>query len=126
MLREIRYQLIELARLKTPWSYTQLNEQLQLGLNFANSYDRNLIGEWLGEISRHEFSQQRPLLSALVIHQSKDREQGDGFYRLCEDLIGIPWDQLKAKKTFEIDCMKECYAFWKDNSNYKKYKNDFK
>lgn len=126
MIKEIRDKLIELARLKTPWSYSQLNDQLQLGLNFGNGYDRDLIGEWLGEISIHEFEKGRPLLSSLIIHQAKDREQGDGFYKLCEGLLGKPWQELKADKNFEIEKMKECYAFWKDNDNYKQFKNDYK
>lgn len=125
MKREIRKKLIELARLKTPWSYSQLNEHLQLGLNFKNILDRDLIGEWLGEISTHEFEKGRPLLSALIIYQSKDREQGDGFYKLCEEIYGKPWQELKANKNFEIEKMKDCYAFWKDNDNYKKFKNDY-
>ena len=125
MLKEIRDKLIELARLKTPWTYSQLNDQLQLGLNFNNEYDRKLIGEWLGEISVHEFERKRPLLSSLIIHQAKDREQGDGFYKLCEELYGTPWEDLKANKDFEVEKMKECYAFWKKNDNYKKYKKDF-
>ncbi|NOU17251.1 MAG: hypothetical protein HOO91_06795 [Bacteroidales bacterium] len=125
MKKDIRKKLIELARLKTPWSYSQLNDQLQLGLNFQNGYDRDLIGEWLGEISRHEFEKGRPLLSSLVIHQGRDREQGDGFYKLCEELLGTPWEQLKEDKNFEIEKMKECYAFWKEGENYRKYKNDW-
>lgn len=125
MEKEIRNKLIELARLKTPWTYSELNEQLQLGLNFKNDYDRVLIGEWLGAISKHEFVRERPLLSALIIHQAKDREQGDGFYKLCEELYQKPWQELKANKNFELEKMKECYAFWKDNENYKKYKTDF-
>jgi hypothetical protein len=125
MLREIRNKLIELARYKTPWSYSQLNEQLQLGLNFNNAYDRGLIGEWLGEISMHEHNKNRPLLSSLIIHQNIDREQGDGFYKLCEYLYGIYWEDLKADKGFEIEKMKECYTFWKDNNNYKKFKDDY-
>lgn len=124
MVIEIRNKLIELARLKTPWTYTQLNEQLELGLDFTNGYDRELVGEWLGEISIHEFERGRPLLSSLIIHQSKDRLQGDGFYKLCEELYKISWDVLKADKNFEIEKMKECYAFWKNNDNYKNYKND--
>ena len=86
MIKDIRLKLIELAKLKTPWSYSQLNEQLQLGLKFENPYDRDLIGEWLGEVSVHEHLKGRPLLSALIIHKSSDREQGDGFYKLCEKL----------------------------------------
>jgi hypothetical protein len=125
MIKEIRSKLIELARLKTPWTYSQLNEQLLLGLNFNNAYDRDLIGEWLGEISIIEHSKGRPLLSALIIHKSSDREQGNGFYKLCGEIYGKQWEALKADKDFEIEKMKECYAFWKDNENYKNYKNDY-
>lgn len=124
-MKEIRDKLIELARLKTPWSYSQLNEQLLLGLNFNNGYDRELIGEMLGEISVSEHLKGRPLLSALIIHKSSDREQGNGFYKLCGEIYGKDWEDLKADKNFELDRMKECYAFWKDNENYKKYKNDY-
>jgi hypothetical protein len=125
MEREIREKLIELARLKTPWSYSQLNEQLLLGLNFKNDYDRNLIGEFLGDISIHEYEKGRPLLSSLIIHKSSDREQGNGFYKLCSGIYGKKWEDLKADKDFELERMKECYSFWKDNENYKKYKNDY-
>jgi len=125
MEREIREKLIELARNKTPWSYSQLNEQLLLGLNFKNDYDRNLIGEFLGDISMHEYQKGRPLLSSLIIHKSSDREQGNGFYKLCSEIYGKKWEDLKADKDFELERMKECYSFWKDNENYKKYKNDY-
>lgn len=125
MIKDIRLKLIELARLKTPWSYSQLNEQLQLHLDFKNPYDRELIGDWLGEISLHEFHMKRPLLSSLIIHKSNDREQGDGFYKLCEQIYGDDWKSLKADKDFELNEMKKCYSFWKDNENFKKYKNDY-
>jgi hypothetical protein len=125
MITDIRRQLIELARLKTPWSYTQLNEQLLLGLNFNSVLDRKLIGDWLGEIAIHEYEKGRPLLSALVIHKSIDREQGDGFYKLCSEIFGGNWEDLKADPNFELEKMKECYSFWKDNENYRNFKNDF-
>lgn len=46
MIHEIRKQLIDLARSKTTWSYSQLNNQLQLNLNFTDPSHRKLIGEW--------------------------------------------------------------------------------
>lgn len=125
MLKLIRLKLIELARNKTPWTYSQLNDQLQLGLNFKDINDRDLIGEWLGEISLYEYSKGRPLLSSLIIHKSGDREQGDGFYKLCAELYGEDWKNLKSNSNFELECMKDCYAFWKDNENHKMYKNDY-
>lgn len=125
MIYEIRKQLIDLARSKTTWSYSQLNNQLQLNLNFDDPSDRKLIGEWLGEISLHENERERPLLSALIIHKGKDKEQGDGFYKLCQDIYNKNWEDLKANKNFEIEKITECFTFWKNNDNYKKFKNDF-
>lgn len=122
MDREIRTKLIELARLRTTWSYSQLNEQLLLNLNFNDASDRILIGEWLGEISIYEHKNNRPLLSCLITHQDKMREQGDGFYKLCEELLDIPWQDLKADKEWENKQIATCYKFWLDPENYKKYK----
>ncbi|WBX97992.1 hypothetical protein [Chryseobacterium gambrini] len=125
MIHEIRKQLIDLARSKTTWSYSQLNNQLQLNLNFDDPSDRRLIGEWLGDISLHENERRRPLLSALIIHKGKDKEQGDGFYKLCQDIYNERWEDLKANKNFEIEKITECFTFWKNNDNYKKFKDDF-
>ncbi|WP_299339186.1 hypothetical protein [uncultured Psychroserpens sp.] len=125
MIKDIRYKLIELARQKTTWTYSQLNEQLELGLNFNNVLDRDLIGEWLGEVSVHEYSKGRPLLSALITHKLGKREQGDGFYKLCENLLGKDWEDLKADKNWENKMIADCYTFWLELDNYKKYKNDY-
>ena len=73
----------------------------------------------------YEHQKGRPLLSSLIIHKSSDREQGNGFYKLCSEIYGKDWEELKADKDFELERMKECYSFWKDNENYKKYKNDY-
>ena len=73
----------------------------------------------------HEYQKGRPLLSSLIIHKSSDKEQGDGFYKLCSEIYEKDWEVLKADKDFELERMKECYSFWKDNENYKKYKNDY-
>jgi hypothetical protein len=123
MDQEIRKQLIGLARLKTTWSYSQLNDQLSLGYDFSLVHHRDQIGIELGEISEYEFSKERPLLSALIVHQN-DREQGNGFYKLCERLYGNQWEDLKANPRFELDRIAECYSFWRDNGNYKRYLND--
>lgn len=121
----IRKKLIELARLRTTWPYSKLNEQLQLGLDFSNKRDNKLIGAWLGDISAHEFEKGRPLLSALITHKYGQREQGDGFYKLCEDLLGEEWEKLKANKKWENQVIAECFEFWLNPENYKKFKNDY-
>lgn len=125
MVKDIRLKLIELARLKTTWAYSQLNDQLELHLDFKNAYDRSLIGDWLGEISLHEHEKGRPLLSALITHLGGQREQGDGFYKLCEELYGEDWQTLKLDKEWENAQIAKCFRFWLEPDNYKNYKNDF-
>ncbi|HTB31225.1 MAG TPA: hypothetical protein VK808_04315 [Bacteroidia bacterium] len=123
MNKEIREKLIEIARLKSTLSYSKLNEQLSLGYDFANDHHRELIGEELGEVSKFELQKGRPLLSVLIVHEN-DRIQGDGFYKLCQELGYGDWESLKKSKNFEVDHIKECYKFWKDSENFRKYKND--
>jgi hypothetical protein len=125
MSKEIRDKLIELARRQTTWSYSKLNEQLQLGLDFSNGYHNKLIGEWLGDISLHENENERPLLSCLITHKNGIRSQGDGFYKLCEGIYGEDWEALKANKKWEKRLMADCFEFWLEPSNYKKYKKDY-
>jgi hypothetical protein len=125
MEKEIRNKLIELARLKTTWTYSQLNEQLMLGLDFNLEQHRVLIGDWLGNISIHEHNKKRPLLSSLITHKYGKREQGDGFYKLCEELYGKEWQSLKANKKWENQIIADCFTFWLNPDNYKRYKNDF-
>jgi hypothetical protein len=124
-MKDIRDQLIKLARLKTTWTYSQLNDQLQLNLNFNDASHRSLIGEWLGEISIHEFEKGRPPLSVLITHKNGAREQGDGFYKLCQDLYGESWVELKSDKKWENGLIAECYEFWLNNDKYKNYKSDY-
>ena len=125
MEKDIRKHLIDLARLRTTRSYSQVNDALMLGLDFSNDYHRNLIGEWLGNISAHEFKKGRPLLSALVTHKNGQREQGDGFYKLSGDLLKKDWLDLKKDKKWENGVIAKCYEFWLDKENFKNFKNDY-
>jgi hypothetical protein len=126
MINRIRLKLIELARQRTTWSYSQLNDQLELGLKFTNNGpDNKLIGDWLGEISRHEFEKGRPLLSSLITHKQIPREQGPGFYTLCSELLEKDVEELKNDKKWENQTIANCFEFWLNANNYSKYKNDF-
>ncbi|MCP4457009.1 MAG: hypothetical protein GY816_03120 [Cytophagales bacterium] len=121
----IRTRLIKAAREKQTISYTNLNEDCELGFDFSLVYHRNEIGDLLGEISEWEYDQDRPLLSALVRHKSGKHEQGDGFYKLCENLGFGQWQDLKLNSKFELGIINECFDFWKNDSNYKEFKNDY-
>lgn len=122
MNKVVRSHLIEIARKGTAITYQVLSDQCKLGLVMQFSqYDRTQIGQILGEISAFEHRQGRPLISALVISKG-DKYQGDGFFKLCEELGFGSWKKLKADIAFEIEHMNACYDFWKNDSNYNQYK----
>ena len=125
MIDMIRRKLIELARSSSTWTYSQLNEQLDLKLDFRTKYDRELVSEWLEAISTHESKNGRPLLSALIIAKGQDKAQADSFFKLCEKLYSIPWRELKAENSYELERIKECYSFWQNPDNYSSHKDDY-
>jgi len=114
----VRNKLIDLAHAEKTITYQELSDQSKLGLVMRDSeYARAEIGRILGEISTFEHNNKRPLLSSLVISKG-DNYQGDGFYKLCEELGFGSWKKLKANIEFEIGQMNDCYSFWKDINHY--------
>lgn len=122
MDRDIRAKLIEYARIKRTLSYSQLNDQLQLGYDFNIKHDRKLIGDDLGDISCYEHSKRRPLLSALVVRKGSGHE-GDGFYKLCEKLGYGDWRILRRSSEFDLKRQQECFDFWRSNDNYRRFQD---
>jgi hypothetical protein len=125
MEKDIRQALIKLARLQRTETYSWLNNELGMGLNFDHGTDRSIIGDWLGDVSLHENKNDRPLLSVLITHKGGKREQGNGFYKLCQDIYGRDWELIKADKRWEKNQIARCFEFWLDTDNSRKYKNDF-
>lgn len=116
----VRSFLIELARHRTNQTihYQELSDACSLGLNMReNPSDRKTIGVILGDISRFENGHERPLLSSLVIRTS-DNYEGDGFYKLADELGFGGWQRLKREGIFEIQQMKQTIDFWRDATNY--------
>lgn len=102
--------------------YQELSDKCKLGLNMSNIDHRNEIGRILGEISRYEHNNgRRPLLSALVI-RAGDNYEGDGFFKLADELDFGDWKKLR-KSNFDILEINKCIEFWTDDSNYLKYKD---
>lgn len=124
MNKKVRSYLIELSRNRNNQTitYQQLSDNCDLKLDMRdNPSDRKIIGEILGEISTFEHENSRPLLSSLVI-RAGDCFEGDGFYKLAEKLGFGNWKGLKKIGYFEIEQMNKCIDFWKNDSNYHKYK----
>lgn len=123
MNEDVRKYLIEqVARRKgATIGYQVLCDQCQLGLNMqASEFDRAEIGKILGEISTFEHTNQRPLLSSLVVNKSTGYE-GDGFYKLCEELGFGDGQKLRNRKNFDQDQKEKCWDFWGIENNRKKY-----
>lgn len=112
MNNNVREKLIEVSRKKGIIHYQELCDSCNLKLDMRNSpADRAEIGRILGEISEYEYLNERPLLSAIVL--SKSGEEGDGFFRLCEQLgITSDWKKLKKDDTFSIMEINKCHEYW--------------
>ena len=122
MNNTVRDFLIELARKREGFIYyQQLSDKCNLGFNFQdNPNDRTEIGRILGEISEYEHNQERPLLSALVL--SRNLQEGDGFFKLCEELGFGSYKKIKSDPAFTSIQMNRCYEFWQNDSKYTKYR----
>ncbi|HOI29517.1 MAG TPA: hypothetical protein PLZ15_07110 [Melioribacteraceae bacterium] len=118
----VREYLIDLAAKEKIIYYQQLSDACGLGLDMqASEWDRAEIGRILGEVSIYEHENGRPLISAIVLSKGSLYE-GDGFYKLGEELGFGPWKYLRDGD-FAIKQMKACYEFWKNKENYSKYRN---
>lgn len=122
---KVRHYLIELSRQKVNQTvtYQKLSDDCELGLNMRdNPYDRKILGKILGDISIYEYkNNKRPLLSALVV-RAGDNYEGDGFYKLAEELGFGKWQNLKKESVFEVKQIRECIDFWSDDKHYFNYR----
>ena len=122
MDHKIRRKLVDLARIKeAKISYQALSDEFQLRLDMKAKRDRVLLGGMLEEISAYEYSIGRPLLSALVTPKGKKGKQQDEFYKMCENLGMGNWEDLRDNPEFANEQRMKCYAFWRDDVNYKSF-----
>jgi len=97
--KTVRNILINVASKKQLIYYSDLCKTANLRLDMSIPADRGKIGEILGHISRYEHENGRPLISSVVV--SRSMEQGDGFFKLAEELGFGNWKKLKNGKMFE-------------------------
>jgi len=75
--------LQDVARAQGTTTYGAIAPLAQIDL--GNPADRNHLADLLGEISRHEHEQGRPMLSAVVI-AGDNNMPGQGFFTLAREL----------------------------------------
>ena len=108
--KRVREILISAASNRSIIHYTELCRKATLNLDMGIPADRGKIGNILGNISSYEHELGHPLLSSIVI--TVNGEQGDGFFRLAEELGYGDWQKLKKGKKFEYDMMNKTHDFW--------------
>lgn len=116
--REITKILKERAQLGHTIQYGQINNMLDNPYDLSNTYQRHLLGEELGDISKFEHSQGRPLLSAIVIDGTTGMP-GNGFFEMAatelEDNDGNKLfdPSIISKKKFLQKEQAKVFEFWK-------------
>lgn len=118
----VREYLIDLASKGKIIYYQPLSDACNLRLDMqASEWDRAEIGRILGEISTYEHENGRPLISAIVLTKDKLYE-GDGFFKLADELGFGNWKQLRDGD-FDMKEINKCFEFWRNKENYDKYRN---
>ena len=56
-----------------------------IGLSMDIDADRNEIAMLLGEIAQYENENNRPMLTALIIHRGNDNNPGEGFFSIATE-----------------------------------------
>lgn len=117
MNKKVYEKLIEVAKKQGKYkkgviTYSDLNDECNLNLDYNNIKDRNEISHILGAIARYETKHNRPLLSALVVLKgSVPLKPAYGFFSYADEL-GV---RNKGEKDLELYYrqLKKCWETWK-------------
>ncbi len=105
--------LIEKAMIREKMTYSEVGFLIGIRKIEGNHHIK-IIGELLGEISKHEHEHGRPMLSAVVVHKD-DELPGDGFFELARSLkkldINTKGNKEKELEFYEKE-LKEVYEYW--------------
>lgn len=104
-------QLKEIAKRQETITYSQFASDCNIP--YTSIEERNQFHHLIGEISKFEVENSRPMLSVLVHHKGDiERTPGKGFFKLA-DRLGQR-NQGETDKQMQYRIIKECWRFWKD------------
>ncbi len=106
----VRDRLIEVAQAKKTITYADLVAVCHLQLDLRLDHARAELGRILGDISRAEYEQGRPLLSVVAV-LAETHLPSEGFYRLAEQL-GLGTAKRLRQNLFGEREMAKCFEFW--------------
>jgi hypothetical protein len=111
-VHEAIYQrLLELARAGKLATYSDIAPLA--GLSMEREADRDRLSQLLGEILRHEVSESRPLLTAIVVHRGNDNNPGEGFFAIAKELGRFNGSRDSMKRLqFWVEQVQEVRTYW--------------
>lgn len=111
--KQIYEKLKDIARRGITITYTDLNRNCSLNLDYNNIKDRNEIAKILGDISKDEFKKGHPLLSAVVVLKgSHPPTPAFGFFTLWEEL-GLK-NKGESREIFFAKELRRVFEYWGD------------
>ncbi|TVL98850.1 MAG: hypothetical protein CV087_20205 [Candidatus Brocadia sp. WS118] len=101
--------LMETAQRAKTITYTEVGNLV--GLDMDDSQQREELAHLLGNISRNEHENHRPLLSVVVVHASGERKgiPGSGFFSLASEL---EINDGRDEDMFFAEELKRVFDFW--------------
>jgi hypothetical protein len=102
-------EMISAARYRGVTTYQAVAQIM--GLPLTGNYMGHEVGQLIGEISRDEIQNGRPMLSALVVGTSG--VPGDGFYTWAKELGRFKDDSRQTNEQFWRQELEAVYATWK-------------
>jgi len=111
MNRVLYDELINLAQTQRVAAYSDVSRLV--GLNMGIEDHRNQIAILLSEIARHEYENERPMLTSLIVHRGNDNNPGEGFFSIAEEfgLFDGSRDQI-LRLTFWANQVRLVHNHW--------------
>jgi hypothetical protein len=128
MNEQVRNYLIEVAKQKDKMVYySDVVKDCNLNININTEQGRHELSKVLGEISRFEVKNGRPMLSALAMYKPQGNSNdiyakdthGGGFYELAENLGKGNAKKLKADMFAFVE-VNNCREYWQNEEHYRK------
>ncbi len=110
--KDLRNILVERAKIGATIQYGKLNEEMGCPYQLDISSERTRMGEDLGDISEFEFSQNRPLLSSIVVNVNG--VPGVGFFEMANK-VGLFDPSKQSKKKFLKEEQDKVFKYWKNH-----------
>ena len=109
--KKLRNKLIEVAKKGGTIAYWEIADMCHLNLN--DPKDREIeLPKLLGNISKEEVRNGRPMLSVVAIHKNTPKMPGDGFFELAKELGKLK--RGESRDVFFANEYKEVCRYWKE------------